>query len=207
MEAFTKYPGQDVSITPDLDLSLSWSQNEEEFAYYITALEGRKLIRISSSRSIYDPHYTVVITSHGWEYLENSETDIDSKTQVFVAMSFDEELIPVYEKAIEPAINATGYRAYRVDSQPHLERIDAKIVSEIKNSRFMVADVTQQKAGVYYEAGLAHGLGMPVIWCVHKDDLKNVHFDTRQYSHILWGSEEELKEKLHNFILATIGKK
>ena len=207
IQIYTEYPGQDVRITSDLDISLAWAKNDEEFSYYVSALVSRKLIYMSSTRSIHDPQYTVVITSHGWEHLEKNETETNSKTQVFVAMSFDKELVSVYDNAIEPAINTTGYRAFRVDSKPHLERIDAKIVSEIKNSRFMVADVTQQKAGVYYEAGLAHGLGMPVIWCVHSDDLKNVHFDTRQYSHILWKSEDELKEKLYNFILATVGRK
>ena len=43
--------------------------------------------------------------------------------------------------------------------------------------------------------------------CVRHDDLANVHFDTRQYNHIVWQSEPELREKLENFILATIGKK
>ncbi len=207
IQIYTEYPGQDVRITSELDISLAWARNEEEFSYYVKSLIQRKLIEISSaSRSIFDAQYPVVITAHGWEHLESNKTDIETKNQVFVAMSFDDSLLGVYSNAIHPAIKATGYRAYRVDAQPHLERIDAKIVSEIKNSKFMVADVTQQKAGVYYEAGLAHGLGMPVIWCVHEDDLKNVHFDTRQYSHILWKNEEELQQKLYDFILATIGR-
>jgi nucleoside 2-deoxyribosyltransferase len=71
----------------------------------------------------------------------------------------------------------------------------------------MVADVTNQKSGVYYEAGFAHGLGIPVIWSVRHDDLKNVHFDTRQYNHIVWEDETDLRDKLKNFILATIGKR
>ena len=81
-----------------------------------------------------------------------------------------------------------------------------KIIAEIRQSRFLIADVTQQKAGVYYEAGFAHGLGIPVIWCVREDELNNVHFDTRQYNHILWNSEKDLREKLETFIIATIGK-
>jgi len=169
----------------------------------------RGLIEISNARdrTLSDPLYPMVITAAGWEYIEKDEANLASKTQGFVAMSFDKTLLPVYENAIAPAIEATGYRPHRVDSKPHLERIDAKIIAEIKNSRFIVADVTQQKAGVYYEAGFAHGLGIPVIWCVRHDDLNNVHFDTRQYNHILWETEDELKEKLQDVILATIGKK
>lgn len=209
IELLTDYPGREVVLIPEHEVSLAWAQNEEEFEYYIKSLMDRGLIEIpnAGNRTLSDPLYPMVITAAGWEHLEKDETNLASKTQGFVAMSFDNALLPVYENAIAPAIEATGYRPYRVDSKPHLERIDAKIIAEIKNSRFIVADVTQQKAGVYYEAGFAHGLGIPVIWCVRHDDLDNVHFDTRQYNHILWETEDELKEKLQDVILATIGGK
>jgi len=99
-----------------------------------------------------------------------------------------------------------GYKPYRVDAEPHSDRIDVKIISEIKNSRFVVADVTEQKHGVYFEAGYALGLGLPVIWCVRKTDLDKVHFDTRQYNHIVWESTDDLENQLFNFICAIIGK-
>lgn len=209
IEVLTTYPGKEVVLLPDYDASLAWAENDKEFEYYIKSLMGRGLIEIANKdhRTLSDPLYPMVITAAGWEYLEKKQSDLASKTQAFVAMSFDEVLLPFYKNAIAPAIESTGYRPYRVDAKPHLERIDAKIIAEIKDSRFIVADVTQQKAGVYYEAGFAHGLGIPVIWCVKHDDLENVHFDTRQYNHIIWQTEDELKEKLKYFILATIGRK
>lgn len=209
IELLTDYPGREVILILKHEVSLAWAGNEKEFEYYIKSLMDRGLIEISGEghRTLSDSLYPMVITAGGWEHLETDESNMDSKTQAFIAMSFDKALLPVYENAIAPAIESTGYRPYRVDSKPHLERIDAKIIAEIKNSRFIVADVTQQKAGVYYEAGFAHGLGIPVIWCVRHDDLDNVHFDTRQYNHILWETEDELKEKLRDVILATIGGK
>lgn len=208
IELLTDYPGREVVLIPEHAVSLAWAQNENELKYYLKSLMDRGLLEIANAgkRTLADPLCPMVITAKGWEHLETDKSDLASKSQAFVAMSFDEELLPVYKNAIEPAIQATGYRPYRVDSTPHLDRIDAKIIAEIRNSRFVVADVTQQKSGVYYEAGFAYGLGLPVIWCVRKDDLQNVHFDTRQYNHIVWDSESELKEKLKNFILATIGK-
>lgn len=209
IELLTNYPGKEVILIPEHATSLAWAQNENEFKYYLKSLMERGLLEIANAgeRSLSDPLYPMVITAKGWEHLEKDGSNLALKTQAFVAMSFDKDLFSVYKNAIEPAIEATGYRPYRVDSAPHLDRIDAKIIAEIRNSRFVVADVTQQKLGVYYEAGFAYGLGMPVIWCVRHDDLKNVHFDTRQYNHIVWESETELREKLEDFILATIGKK
>jgi hypothetical protein len=39
---------------------------------------------------------------------------------------------------------------------------------------------------------------------VREDHLSSVHFDTRQYSHIVWKDEDDLYSKLFNRIRATI---
>ena len=210
IELLSSFPGKEVVLYSNRDVSLAWANNEIELGYYIKSLLERNLIEISNTpyetSSEFDS-WSVVITAQGWEHLDNEQSNFQLKTQAFVAMSFSDALLPVYENAIKQAIKSLGFHPYRVDRNPDIDRIDAKIIAEIKNSRFLVADVTEQKTGVYYEAGFAHGLGLPVIWCVRKDDLQNVHFDTRQYSHILWETEAELKENLTNVILAKIGRK
>lgn len=213
----SKTPGNIIPLKDPEDLSLAWAQDTNEFAFYITSLEDRGLASFCDHGGDKIPWMVgqlaqrgdvyATITMNGWEYLERDQSTFASKTQAFVAMCFDKDLKQFYDKAIAPSIESTGYRAYRVDTQPHNDRIDAKIIAEIKNSRFVVADVTRHKAGVYYEAGFAQGLGIPVIWCVSKKDLEKVHFDTRQYFHICYETEEELKEKLRDAILAIIGKK
>ncbi|MBI3815280.1 MAG: hypothetical protein HY279_12565 [Nitrospinae bacterium] len=121
-------------------------------------------------------------------------------------MSFEKELDNVWEDGIKPAVEDAGYDPHRIDKEPHIDRIDAKIIADIKDSKFVIADVTRQKQGVYFEAGFALGLNRPVIWCVREDDLKNIHFDTRQYNHIVWKTPEDLKEKLYDCICAVIGR-
>ena len=79
-------------------------------------------------------------------------------------------------------------------------------MTEIKNSRFVVADVTDQRPGVYFEAGYAMGLGLPVIWSVREDDLQKVHFDTRQYNHIVWRAAVDFVQQLYNRVSAVIGR-
>ena len=68
----------------------------------------------------------------------------------------------------------------------------------------MVADFTGQRAGVYYEAGFATGLGRPVIWCCRKDEIDKLHFDTNHKNHIDWETPEELRDRLYRRIRATI---
>ena len=120
-------------------------------------------------------------------------------------MAFAPELRSAWDDGIKLALSNSRYRPYRVDAEEHLDRIDAKIITEIRNSRFLVADVTLQRPGVYFEAGFAIGLGLPVVWCVRKDDLKNVHFDTRQYNHVVWETEAELAKELYHRVVATLG--
>jgi len=121
-------------------------------------------------------------------------------------MSFDDDMQPLFTDAIKPALEATGYQPFRVDNRPHNEKIDDRIVAEIRQSGLLVADFTRQKNGVYWEAGFAQGLGIPVIRTCHLDDLKanKLHFDTRQYLHVDWTTEAELRQKLELHIRATI---
>ena len=73
-------------------------------------------------------------------------------------------------------------------------------------AQFMVADFTLQRAGVYFEAGFAMGLGRPVVWTCRDDEFEKTHFDTRQYNHVVWSNHEDLRTKLADKIKATISR-
>lgn len=147
----------------------------------------------------------LTIEARGWQKIEELTKIVGKKAeQAFVAMWFDASMQEVYEKAILPAIEKTGLRCVRIDLIQHNNKICDQIVAEIKRSKYVVADFTGNRGGVYFEAGLAQGLGLPVIWVVSEEHLKDVHFDTRQYNHIVYASPEELYEKLVNRIHATI---
>lgn len=203
------YPGKTVRLLPAFDYPLAWALHQNEFEFYIRTLEERGLVRQTDTdtRSISDLDFAVEVTSDGWELLDQAARAGPFSDRVFVAMSFSDAMKPAWEQAIRPAIADAGYKPYRVDNDPHIDRIDAKIVSEIRDSRFLVADVTEQKHGVYFEAGYALGFGIPVIWSVREDHLSGTHFDTRQYNHIVWRTVEQLREQLYFVVCAVIGKK
>ncbi len=124
----------------------------------------------------------------------------------FVAMSFDEELDSVYESGFQIGIMKAGYDPIRVDRLEHVNRIDDEIISQIRTASFIVADFTNHRGGVYFEAGYALGLGLPVIWTCRKDDMKDLHFDIRQYNTIDWEAHDRLALRLQHRIEATVGK-
>lgn len=111
-------------------------------------------------------------------------------------------------RLIEPAIRNAGYDPKRIDQHEHVNRIDDEIVAMIRRSRFVVADFTGQRGGVYFESGFALGLGLRVIWLCREDQLNDVHFDTRQYNFLVWKPDEYayLAKRLQNRIEATLGR-
>ncbi|WP_417411513.1 hypothetical protein [Hoeflea sp.] len=137
--------------------------------------------------------------------------------QAFIAMWFSPETQAAFDDGIKPALSDLGFDARRIDQKEHNNKIDDEIIAEIRQSRFLVADFTCgiieaggnetaiARGGVYFEAGFAMGLGIPVIWCCREDLINQVHFDTRQYNHITWNTSEELREKLKNRVGAVIG--
>ncbi len=58
---------------------------------------------------------------------------------------------------------------------------------------------------MYFEAGFALGLELPVIWTCRKGDLKNLHFDIRQYNCIDWETPVELATRLQSRVEALRG--
>jgi hypothetical protein len=144
----------------------------------------------------------LVISETGWMEIQRNLNQNYSR-QVFIAMSFAPEMNSAY-LAIQKAILELDYIPVRIDKKEHNKEISGEILNEIKNSYFVIADVTGQRNGVYFEAGFAMGHNKPVIWCCSKKEEDNIHFDTRQYNHIFWEDEQQLYEKLKDRILGSI---
>jgi hypothetical protein len=147
----------------------------------------------------------VTVLAKGWNRVYELEKGTNPESnQAFIAMWFDTEMDKVAESGFKRAIREAGFEPIRVDDREHNDKIDDRIISEIRRSRFVVCDFTGHRGGVYFEAGFAMGLGIPVIWSCKADDFDDLHFDTRQYNHIRWIDEEDLYHQLYNRIRATI---
>ncbi len=209
-DALLYYPG--IKVTPaDKDyemLAVSESINKKELTYLIEFLtELRFLTTLSSDNERYD----FTISPTGYAHLAELETKSVSSDQAFVAMWFDSSMDNLYFKGIAPGIEKAGYKPMRIDKKVHNNKIDDEIIAEIRRSRFIVADFTQgddgARGGVYYEAGFARGLNIQVFSTCSADSIKDVHFDTNHYLHLLWSPDDfdNLSDKLAVAISATIG--
>jgi hypothetical protein len=204
--------GDHVNLKHDTDidtfklLAETESRNMQELFELLQMLEASGLVQ--------SPFYVgggarVRPSVAGWQELDNLKRPRIDSAQAFVAMWFNELTTEAYTSGIEPALSAAGYKAIRIDKKEHNNKIDDEILAEIRRSRFLIADFTCEpknvRGGVYYEAGFAQGLGIPVIWTCRETSLDDLHFDTRQYSHIVWKTPADLFAQLKNRIGATIG--
>jgi hypothetical protein len=210
--------GHDIS---ELGTQAGFGESEPKTPRYLAETESgsvaelgelfqmlRKVGYVEGSFSLGGGGY-VSPTFQGWQEIERLGVTLLSSSQAFVAMWFDDRTNGAYINGIAPAIIATGYKPIRIDKKEHNNKIDDEIIAEIRRSRFLVADFTCEaknvRGGVYYEAGYAGGLGIPVIWTCRDISLNDLHFDTRQYAHIVWRDPSDLYEQLKNRIGATIG--
>lgn len=201
LEKITEYAGHVLQRTNTWQ-SAAWCLNEAELNEMLLFLMNTS--RIAKEASGF-PYYKIV--ADGWAYLEElKEVNIDSQ-QGFVAMWFDDSMMNVYEKAIAQGILDAGYKPHLVINREHNGKIDDEIIAQIRRSRFVVADFTGHRGGVYYEAGFAQGLGIEVFWTCRKDDIDNLHFDIRQYNCIDWTQHnlDEFKERIAMRIESVIG--
>jgi hypothetical protein len=144
------------------------------------------------------------VTVDGWNRIAELHRAGPLSRQVFVAMSFHPSLEIVWKSGLEAGVGDADLTPLRVDKKEHNEKICDLITNEIRKSCLVVADVTLQRQGVYFEAGFAMGLDIPVIWTCRKNEMKKCHFDTRQYNHIDWVSPADLRERLRRRIEATV---
>ena len=72
----------------------------------------------------------------------------------------------------------------------------------------MIAELTKENRGVYWEAGFAEGLGKPVIYTCEKSFFEGnrSHFDINHRHTIVWNPDElsQASEALKTTIRATL---
>jgi len=197
----SKFPGDSVRLRLASDYPLALCKNQQEMFYHLKCLRDTGYIELISTSSGSD----CTVTPDGWAKLEEGPPDLASRTKAFVAMWFTAQMDAAYEQGIRPAIVAAGYDPVRLDRVEHADKIDDRIVAEIRESRFIVADFTGQRGGVYFEAGFALGLGIPVIWTCREEELPKVHFDTSHFNYILWKTPQELGQKLEARVRRVVG--
>lgn len=205
-----KYAGAAISLRNlgkwELVLNKLYFQNQDEYWFYLNTLKEYGFITfIDVSSKDGNDAIDIKLTYQGLEYIINLQESGENSKNCFIAMSFSETTLEI-RAVIKRAVRESGFDPLLVDEvhyQSDLTINDA-IIRFIKKSKFLIADFTEQKHGVYFEAGFALGLNRPVIYTCSQGDFNKTHFDTNHYPHIVYETLEDLEEKLINKIQAWI---
>jgi len=122
---------------------------------------------------------------------------INISKDVFVIMSFsdDPSLEDAYESFKETCAKfSPKYNCKRMDEITDIKRITPEMFNSIKNSAFVIVDLTNERPNVYYELGYADALDKPII--VTAKEGTKVHFDAKDFPIIFWESQTRLKKEL-----------
>jgi nucleoside 2-deoxyribosyltransferase len=163
---------------------------------------------------IRDDSISLGLTMKGWERFYELEKGMVDRRIAFMAMPFnDDRLDRVYKEWFKPACKAVGFELRRVDEKPEAGIINNKMLVDIRKSRFVIAELTDENRGVYWEAGFAEGLGRPVIYTCDKkyeekikETGKAIHFDINHHQIVFWTDDDLLDaaKRLVITIQATI---
>lgn len=186
----TAYPGKEVDLSQPAIFGITGVQNQDALLFFLESLSEDGLL--SYGYLSIDGSITVVLTLSGFEKYDAIIKGKNSYDKVFMAMQFgDAQLNQVLNECFKPAVEQTGFKLVKLDDQPQAGLIDIRMRQEIKTSKFMIADLTHENLGAYWESGYAEGLGKQVIYTCNKDKFEKAktHFDVNHHLTIMWDKD------------------
>ena len=172
----------------------------EEILYMLDYLKKSTLIECQEA-STTERMTTICLTPHGYQRVDELQKNSSYGRSVLVAMKFGDDTAKLRE-AIRKGIADANYYAVFIDEVQHNDFITPELLKHIRDSKFVVVDLTHQNNGAYFEEGYAMGLGKQVIQLCRKN--VRLHFDIAQKNTIMWEKEEDISDQLTNRIRATI---
>ncbi len=186
-----------LSATPPRrDEADCWKEAE----FVLNYLAKRSFIEFDENPAS-DQKYSIRLTPDGYERVDELQRNTGNGREVLVAMQFGSQTQKLRE-AIRKGIEDAEYDAIFIDEVQHNDFITPVLLKHIRDSKFVVVDLSHGNNGAYFEEGYAMGLGKPVIQlCKHG---VRPHFDIAQINTIMWNVESDIPEMLCNRIKATI---
>lgn len=120
----------------------------------------------------------------------------------FVAMPMDADdasNVDVLD-AIKEAGQRCGIQAERVDDVQSNDRITDRVLESLRRAEFVIADLSNARPNVYYEAGYAHALGKTPIYVARAGT--KLEFDLKDFPVIFFKNLKELKNELEKRLRA-----
>ena len=174
----------------------------------IEELVERGIVKVANDTKL--SHSTIFsgvnLTLDGWEQYESEKRGEFEGNYGFIAMKFgDAELDPFVRDVVKPAIkDKLDYDLIDMRDVAEAGIIDNIMRVQIRDAAFVIADLTHDNHGAYWEAGYAEGLGKPVVYICErtKFEKERSHFDTNHCTTVPWSKNEP--EEFSRELIATL---
>jgi hypothetical protein len=121
---------------------------------------------------------------------------------VFVLMPFSAHLRRVYDGPIKKACRSLRLSVERADDIFSATEVVEDIWIAISNAGVLIADCTDRNPNVFYEVGIAHTLGKPVILISQRNE--DVPFDVRYLRYVPYSVSPAGLRKLETSLRRTL---
>jgi len=183
-------PGETVWIGYDSHGAIVGSKSRAGFELVVDHLFESGLVTGNQSKTLGGGDQALAtLTFAGWDQYEDMKRGGRVYRRAFMAMKFgDPQLDQVLESVFKPSALRAGFQLVKLTDVPKAGLIDNSLRVEIQASDFVIADLTHDNLGAYWEAGYAEGLGKPVIYTCEKSKFEQArtHFDTNHHHTVLW---------------------
>ncbi len=107
----------------------------------------------------------------------------------FVLMPFNSAFDRLYREEIKPTVEAAGFKCLRADDLFSPTPVLEDIWVHIYKSRVIIADVTGRNPNVFYEMGIAHTAGRPVV--IITQERAAIPFDIAQFRYFVYSDDAQ----------------
>lgn len=132
--------------------------------------------------------------------VDNIEVD---KNLVFFLTPFHIDFIKDYN-VVKKTCENLNLKCSRGDEDFIKGNVLKYIIEKIMASNVVIANLNGRNPNVYYELGIAHSIGKPVILITNEVNLDNIPFDLRSNKFIIYKNENDLENRLTNSLAITI---
>lgn len=202
----TRETGEELLHFPISFHAAVGSTNRNSAMHLLFELRDRGLLRFYEVPGMQQTEVQDVrLTLSGWDIYEQEKAGKTAGTYGFLALKFkDDVLDPFVQSHVTPAVAELGYELRTMLDTARAGIIDNLMRIDIRDAALVIADLTHDNNGSYWEAGYAEGLGKPVLYICEKSKFENVktHFDTNHSTTVLWDIQDP--DAFRSDLIATL---
>jgi len=149
------------------------------------------------------PQVGIWVQSKGKVTISDFKTTC-KKPEAFIVSQFGDYYDVLYDEVIKPVCEELNYDPIRGDEVASCTLILNDIITSIRNSSVIIAEITPDNPNVFYEVGYAHALGKPTILLCEKEMRNKLPFDVSGFRTIFYdnsiGGKRQVEKKLKEYL-------